>query len=294
MPQSIFAVRAAVITAETGSFSETGRRLGVSHSVISKRIGQLEWELRRKLFMRSTRAVQLTEFGAQHLPKLVRIVRDYDDLMAGVNPHGQDISGHLSVKFPTFDSFALPSILEDFIAQHRELTVNAVFTDSMTNPADEGFDVVVTLTSPSFDGVPEIALRPFERVVCASASYVARMGKPEVIQDLARHDCIVFGLVGPQWTLHGPSGVSTIAVNGHLRTNNINFVREMVLRGEGIAVLPKDRVLDDLESGSLIRVLPNYGLAPVWLKALISRQRQNSPAVRALVKHLVTALTPMP
>lgn len=288
MLDNLVAIRSVVITAETGSFSETGRRLGVSHSVVSKRISQLEHALRRKLFTRSTRNVALTDFGELQLPKLQRIVREYEELMAGTTPHETKLAGQLSLKLPAYDVIAssLRELLADFIGLHPELSLNALFVDRVVNPAEEAFDISLTMMPYTFDGVEEFALCPFVRRMVAAPAFLERHGSPQTLEELAHLDCLVFTPMGQEWSLTGESGASTIIVNGHVRTNDSRLIYDLVRRGEGIAVLPAMRIDNDIAAGRLSAVLPEFALPDVWLKAMVPRQRLAAPAVQAMLRFL--------
>ncbi|HEY7459462.1 MAG TPA: LysR family transcriptional regulator, partial [Xanthobacteraceae bacterium] len=97
---TILNMKAFLATARSGSFSEAARQLSVAPSVVSKRVNQLEWQLRARLLERTTRRVRLTEVGEQYLPTVRGIVTEYDDLVTGIQRSPGELEGHIRVKSP--------------------------------------------------------------------------------------------------------------------------------------------------------------------------------------------------
>jgi DNA-binding transcriptional LysR family regulator len=97
---TILNMKAFMATARSGSFSEAARQLSVAPSVVSKRVNQLEWQLRSRLLERTTRRVRLTEVGDKYQPSIRGIVSEYVDLVAGMLRSPGELEGHLRVKSP--------------------------------------------------------------------------------------------------------------------------------------------------------------------------------------------------
>ena len=90
---TILNMKAFLATARSGSFSEAARQLSVAPSVVSKRVNQLEWQLRARLLERTTRRVRLTEVGEQYLPTVRGIVTEYEDLVTGIQRSPGELEG---------------------------------------------------------------------------------------------------------------------------------------------------------------------------------------------------------
>jgi len=96
----------------------------------------------------------------------------------------------------------------------------------------------------------------------AAPSYLEERGTPRQLAALAGHDAVIYSRGGgsSSWRLHGPRGIERVDVAGRLVADDLGTVRQLVLAGAGIALLPTMRAHGDVERGALVRVLPRYGL----------------------------------
>jgi DNA-binding transcriptional LysR family regulator len=284
MTDSVLNMKAFLASVRAGSFSEAGRQLGVAPSVITKRVGQLEWSLQTILLRRSTRSLQLTEVGERYFDAIRRIVREYEEMVTGIMRSPNELEGPIRIKAPASPmAIDLAQLLTSFQIRYPRVTLDAVLVDRTVNPIEEGFDIVLTMMPSSFDGVLEEPLHVYERALCAAPSYLARRGQPRNIRDLVNHDCIVFSPIGLAWTFDGKNGVTTVAVRPHLVTNNGALVIDSLCGGNGIAVVSRSAVSDRLRTGTLVEVLPEFRIPDLWLKALVPATRSNHARVRALL-----------
>jgi DNA-binding transcriptional LysR family regulator len=287
MTDTLLNMKAFLSTVQAGSFSEAARQLDLAPSIITKRVGQLEWSLKAKLFKRSTRRLQLTEIGERYVPAIRQIVREYDDIVTGVMRSPSELEGHLRIKAPASSTqIDLGAVLSAFQLEYPRVTLDVVLIDRTVNPAEEGFDIVLTMMPSSFDGVIEEPLHVFERVLCASPKYLARRGAPRHPRDLVNHDCIIFSPIGPTWTFHGRNGVVNVTVRPHLVTNQSQLLFDTVCAGNGIAVIPKRTAADALARGELVSILDDYRVPDLWLKLLVPATRTSLARVQALQARL--------
>ncbi|HLZ05334.1 MAG TPA: LysR family transcriptional regulator [Bradyrhizobium sp.] len=284
MADSLLNMKAFLATARAGSFSEASRQLGVAPSVVTKRVGQLEWSLRATLLRRSTRRLHLTDIGERYLDVIRQIVREYDEMATGILRSPNELEGHLRIKAPASPmAIDLAQVLSSFQIRYPRVTLDAVLVDRTVNPVEEGFDIVLTMMPSSFDGVLEEPLHVYERVLCAAPSYLARRGHPRHVRELGHHECIVFSPIGPAWTFAGRNGVTTVAVRPHLVTNNGALVIDTLCAGNGIAVVSRAAAAGKLKSGALVELLPDFHVPDLWLKALVPATRSNLARVQTLL-----------
>jgi DNA-binding transcriptional LysR family regulator len=288
-------IKAFLLVARTGSFSGAARELGVAPSVVTKRITRLEDEMGAQLFVRSTRALALTNAGERLLPQYQRLVAELDEIIGATAAAERGIEGHLRVKGPTtLTSLFLGPIFCDFHAQNPGLTLDIVLLDRSVNPLEEGFDLVVGALPASYPNVVDVPLCSYRIVLCAAKSYLDAKGVPEHPTELIEHDCLTSVLMGTTWVFeHAPSMVS-VEVRSKLHANDTRVLREAAQRGIGIAVLPHFLVADDLRNGTLLELLPDYPIPLFFLKALVPRIKLNKPAVHELVEYLKTRMHPVP
>jgi DNA-binding transcriptional LysR family regulator len=277
-------IRAFLATARTGSFSEAGRQLGASPSVITKRVGQLEWKVRGQLFNRSTRSVTLTDLGEQFLPRLLALVGDFDDTMGEMNKTRGGLLGRVRIKIPTtLGAPYLASILTSFQQAHPQVMLDVVMLDRSVNPVEEGFDIVIGALPELYANVIDEWLAPYPRVICAAPSYLERRGKPQHPRELIDHDCLVFHPSGSLWHFERDGDAMQVEVPSRFTSNNSRVLRASAIAGNGITVLSQGLATRALERGQLVQVLEGYRLPELGLKALIPQTQVALPRVRALV-----------
>ena len=292
---TILNMKAFLATARSGSFSEAARQLSVAPSVVSKRVNQLEWQLRSRLLERTTRRVRLTEVGEQYLPTIRGIITEYDDLVAGSLRAPGELEGHIRVKSPAaITNLHLGKIFTDFQRAHPRVTLEVVLMDRSVNPIEEGFDVVLGLLPASYENVIEESLLPYPRVACASPKYLKQRGEPKHPRDLASHDCLVFQPAGATWTFGSKRGPISVQVRPKFISNDIQMIVNAAKDGSGIAVLSKLISKQARKDGSLVPLLTDFPLPDHWLKAFIPQSRVGLARVQALLAAVRGAFLPVP
>jgi DNA-binding transcriptional LysR family regulator len=277
-------LEAFMATADKGTFSEASRAIGVSPSVIMKRIDELEDEFGVALFSRSTRRVQLTDIGQLYLPKVQQLIRDYDDLRSGALRAPGALEGSLRIKALTVPTLLLLGrIFADFQAQNSRLSLTVITSDFAGNPLEEAFDLAIGIDESSYEGVFEEALHSYPRVACASPSYLKRRGAPQHPQELINHECIAFSPAGTVWSFQTPRGRLGIDVHPRFSTTNAHLLNALTADGKGIAMLSLLAAKPALKKGTLVQVLPNFPVAERTLKVMIPDTRIKLERVQALL-----------
>jgi len=292
---TILNMKAFLATARSGSFSEAARQLSVAPSVVSKRVNQLEWQLRSRLLERTTRSVRLTEVGEQYLPTIRGIITEYEDLVAGMLRSPGELEGHIRVKSPmALTHLHLGKVFTAFQKANPRVTLDVVLIDRSVNPIEEGFDVVLGLLPASFENVVEEALLPYPRVACASPSYLQQRGAPQHPRDLTNHDCLVFQPAGSNWTFQSRRGPINVQIRPKFASNDIHVLVAAAEEGSGITVLSKLIAKESIRSGKLVPVLPDFPLPDHWLKAFVPKNRIGLARVQALLSCIRAAFAPTP
>lgn len=288
-------LKAFLAVAERGSFSAAARELGLATSVVAKRIDQLEWATRSKLFARSTRHMALTETGERWLTRVRSAVSELDEVLAGMARAGADLEGHLRVKMPTtLTVLYLGAIVSRFQAEHPRVSLDIVLMDRPLNPVEEGFDIAVSVFPDSFKGVIDEPLCPLHRLLCAAPRYLAARGTPEHPRDLLHHDTLNFLPTGPVWSFQSVEGLVSVEIRPKLSANDNQVLLAAAREGNGIALLSSYVAGPALRDGSLVQVLGAFPIGELWIKALIPESRAQVPRVRSLVAFLNEALSPVP
>ena len=279
--------------AATRSFSAAARELGISQATASKHVQMLENWLGTRLLNRTTRQVALTEAGRSFYTQATRILED----METARHAGQAASrlrGTLRITIPIgFGSSRLVALLFDFMQGNPELTIIVTPTDRSVDMVEEGYDLAIRAwRGPPDDPALMIQLlMPLRPVICAAPAYVDSHGAPAEPAALSRMNCLTdIQGCGSVWRLAGPHGEVEVAVSGRFQTNSTTLRRAAALAGTGILLIPEMLVEDDLASGRLVRLLPDYTLSAARLDAVAVAHRATAPKVRQCIAFLAARL----
>lgn len=282
------------------SLSGAAKSLGLSKSAVSKQLARLEAALGARLLNRTTRRLSLTEAGATAYQHGLRIAEEITALKAGLAGLHERPSGLLRVSAPVaFGNLHLSGMLPEFQRRFPGVDVVLSLNDRYVDIADEGFDVVVRLTSQPADNVVARALARVRYVLCAAPAYLQLHSTPYSPPALAEHNCLVFGSSpgSKAWTFALGEHIQDIEVRGHLVMNSSEALRAAALDAGGIALLPTYAVSDDLRKGSLVRLLSEFEISGVLgshIYAVYLPNRYLMPKVRVFIDFLVEALSAPP
>lgn len=286
------------VLASTKSFTETARRLGTSKASVSMRISELERTAGVLLVRRTTRSVGLTESGqllvADMQPAFERISGSYSaarDLVG--KPRGL-----VRVTAPVaLGRQHLAPCVADFLKRFPDIHIELELTDRFVNFTNEGFDLAIRHTNV----VPEThvawVLCETRSVLVASADYLARRGVPAHPNDLTAHDCLLYlGNHAGSWTFartgkRKPTERVGVNITGSLKANNSEVLRDALLAGLGIGLLPDFSLTPSPTAGHppLVQVLPDWQVQGFFgdrIYALRPWSSQVPKAVQCLVEHL--------
>jgi DNA-binding transcriptional LysR family regulator len=282
------ALRALRRVVELGSFTAAGDALGVSHTIVSRQVRQLENHLGAQLLNRTTRRFVLTAAGKDYYEASRHILDALDDADRAVGRHQARPSGTLRINAPmAFGTQDLAHWLPQFIAEYPELQVDLVCNDRVVDLIEDGFDVALRLAR----GLPDSSLiarrlASSRSLLVATPEYLRQHGAPRTPQDLLAHNCYVYTQLNkPQdWTFTAPDGAEqTVTVKGNLQANTGVALRTFALAGGGIATSASFIVHEDIKRGDLVQVLTDYTLRPRELYALYPHNRHLSPKVRVFI-----------
>lgn len=275
---------------ERGSFTIAAERLGMSTASVSKYVSALESHIGTPLLARTTRRIVLTEAGKSYYEKCTRILDEIEDAERSAGVVQTTPRGLLKVRAPVSLGHAnLGRTVAEFTRKFPEVSVEMTLNDRFVDPAEEGVDVafyIATTPKGSAERAHPIATMP--RLLVAASSYVERHGTPAELEDLARHHCLVYtrGIAPNEWRFSragGDADERAVHVTGAFRCNHSLTLREALLDGAGIALLPAFLVLDDLSAGRLHAVLPDWCPQSRTLYAAYPQPRRSSPKVREFV-----------
>lgn len=274
---------------ELASMSAAARATGVAKSSVSREVSRLEARLGVRLLQRSTRALTLTEAGAEYYARCAAIVAEAEAAGRAVSQAAQAPRGLLRVTATVgFGARYLGPLVAEYMAAHPDVRVELRLLDRRVNLIREGFDLAVRMGALEDSTLVARRLGTVERVLCAHPHYLARRGVPQRPEDLRRHVCLSIDAEQRQWTLGG----ATVTVPWHLACNQVEVVREAALAGVGLALLPRFLVADDLAAGRLVQALPGARPKPATFYALYAYGRQLPSSARLFLDLLLKRFSP--
>ncbi|WP_175903507.1 LysR family transcriptional regulator [Burkholderia seminalis] len=270
----ISALRAFVEVAEAGGFSSAGRRLSLAASSVVRAVDALEASLGTVLLNRTTRQVTLSDAGTVYYARARRVLEELAEADALVADRGDTPSGPLRVSVPV--AYGLRRIaphIAAFVAAHPKLDVDLQLTDERVDLVANRIDVAIRLgdAAPSADVVAR-PLGTFRRYVVASRAYLEAHGTPSTPGELVDHACLRFhfGVDQQTWTFADAQRTTRVIVTGRLKSNHSEVLREAVLDGAGIALLPDWLIGADVESGRLCRLFDRYDVTPGTARSVVT------------------------
>lgn len=284
---------------ELKSFTAAADRLGISKSVISRRMTDLENRLGARLINRTTRRLGVTEVGQAFYARCQRILADIEEAEETITNLHAEPRGILRVNAPmSFGVKHLAPAIAAFLDRHPDIRIDMDLNDRLVDVIDEGYDLAVRISRLKDSTLIARKLAPCRFVVCASAGYLDRHGRPRTPEDLASHNCLIYtnGPGPEQWPFR-PSGegpVHIVRVSGNLRVNNGDILCEAAVNGLGVAVLPTFIAGDAISRGRLEVVLAGHAVTETSVYAVYPHNRHLSNKVRTFVDFLAERFGPTP
>ena len=273
---------------DLGSFSAAATQAGLSHTVLSRQVKNLERELGTQLLNRTTRRLQLTEAGALFYRHCVQILEQMQAMTLELSEHQQQPTGTLRLGVATaFGELELGRWLPDFVERHERLQIELNCSDRFVDLLEEDIDICLRVT----DHLPDSSLvarklATSEVLLVAAPAYLERHGCPSTPDALAAHPLLGYSqLLHPQrLQLRGPDGETTdVVMPRRLSANSPMALRAAAIGGLGIASFDRFIVHDALRDGRLIPVLEGWSLPSRALYAIYPQSRYLAPKVRALL-----------
>jgi DNA-binding transcriptional LysR family regulator len=199
----------------------------------------------------------------------------------------EKLTGSLRIKVPlTLSMVRLERPLLQFARDHPDVNLEILLMDGPLNPAAEGVDIAVTAFPATFDHVIDEFLWPLKRSLYASPAYLESQAPMQHPRTLDHMDALVYQPTGATWSFLGDSGVVSVTVNAKLTSNNMPMLVRAAEEGAGVGLF-SDYVAADAESrGSLVRVLLDFPVPDLWIKAMIPEGRLPLPRVQAALQML--------
>jgi DNA-binding transcriptional LysR family regulator len=246
-------LRTFVEVADAGGLTPAARRLGLSKSIVSRRLVRLEEELGVQLLSRTTRGAALTEAGATFREHAARVTAELDAARDAMTPEG-DLRGRLRVAAPlTFGPTHVAPVLAELARRHPQLQVHAAYTDRFVDLIGEGFDAGIRVGYLTDSNLVVRRVAPMRGKFVASPDYIRSHGAPATPDELVQHQALMQGT--ETWRVVANGKTVPVRVQGRFKADNGAALLAAALAGLGVAALPDFLVDPHVATGALVPVL---------------------------------------
>ncbi len=291
--ESLSGISFFVQAAETLSFSEAGRKLGVSSSTVGKSVSRLEERLGVRLFHRSTRSIRLTAEGRMFLERCRRILSEVEAAELELSETRLTPRGRLRISLPLVGMLVMP-VITAFMRRYPAVELDVDFSDRMVDVIEEGFDVVMRTGEPTDSRLMSRTLGSYQLKLVASRGYLEASGVPCSPADLGHHACLHHrfpstGRLEP-WPLTSPTGSLVLSPPVTMVCNTSAALLDVALAGLGIACLPDFMVRPSLAAGQLQLVLDQHIAHQGTFRLLWPSSKFLSPKIRVFIDFMAETL----
>ncbi|TCR70606.1 LysR family transcriptional regulator [Bosea sp. BK604] len=260
-------IRSFIAVVETGGFGRAGKSLGLSKSIVSRRIARLEEDLGTRLLSRTTRGVAPTEAGIEFKARGERILADLVEAREAVAQQAGGVAGRLRLSMPLgFGIKHVAPVLAELASRHPKLELDVDASDRRVDLIGERFDAAIRLGTLKDSSLVARRIAPIYTSLLASPDYIARRGRPASPLDLAQYECLVHsGASSPDWLFRINQRWVPVRPSGRLRSDSGETLMQWAIAGHGIVALPNFMASEAIRSGALQHLLwefpmPEQGL----------------------------------
>lgn len=286
------ALAAFVRVVQAGSFTRAAEALGTQKARLSRIVTRLESDLGLRLLERTTRSLSLTEAGREIFERAVGILGAVEDVERVAQRIHAEPRGVLKLTCGVeFGMIAVSGWIDAYLRRHPQVSVEADFTGRLVDIVHEGFDLAIRVGELPDSRLAARCIGELQYGLFASPQYLARRGVPGTPEDLAQHELLVFtaGSHRSGWRLSRGADHRRVDAPARLRVNNSFSIRDAARDGVGVAQLPLLVASEGLDTGALVRVLPEWSPPAVPVHALFPSGRYLTPKVRTFIDLAVAA-----
>ncbi len=249
-----------VVVADAGGISAAARRLGVSKSIVSRRLFRIETELGVQLLARTTRGAALTEAGVTFRDHAARASAEIDTARETILPAGE-LRGRLRVAMPlTLGATHFAPVLAEMARLHPKLHIHTSYSDRFVDLIAEGFDCAIRGAYLQDSNLIARRVGPIHGKLVASPDYVEKNGSPEALDELVNHQALMQGTEA--WQFMDGSRIVTVQLQGRFKADSATALAAAAAAGLGIAWLPDCITHEYVAAGALVPIMTRYPVPP--------------------------------
>jgi DNA-binding transcriptional LysR family regulator len=250
--------------AQLHSFAAAAAELNLSKGTISKAVSRLESRLKVRLFNRTSRRLALTDAGTQLAGRAADLLAEAEATEDAILGQVGAPRGVIRLAAPmSFGVLYVAPLLPEFLARYPDITIDLQMSDAITDLIGEGFDAAIRIAALPDSSLIARTLFPVPRFLVGTPGYFQKHGRPRHPLQLAEHQCIAYarGTATEPWHFTNKAGeTATVKPSGPLRTNSGDAALPTLRAGLALAILPEFFLREDLATGVVERILPEWSL----------------------------------
>jgi DNA-binding transcriptional LysR family regulator len=293
----LIAIETFIKVVELNSFTEASEALGVSRTMASKHVADLEAAIGTRLLNRTTRSLSLTEAGSEFFDGAKAGLALLDEAQAKAANLSIRPTGKLRLNAPmSFGILHVATVIPAFAKEYPGLKIDLSLNDRVVDLIDEGFDMAIRIGRLKDSSLVARRLASCRMFVCASPGYLSEHGTPETPEDLERHACLAYTLWSDRdlWRFERDGNTVEVKIAGPLLSNNGDAVTAAAIGGAGLVLQPTFIVGDALRDGRLTRVLAEWATVDLAIFAVFPPGRTPSLKARSFAEFLSQRFKPAP
>lgn len=271
---------------DAGSLSAAGRKTGMPLATVSRKVSELERDLKTQLLIRSTRQLALTESGRDYVAACRRILDDVQEAERAAAGEYSAPRGELVIAAPVvFGRLHVLPVLTEFLHAYPEVDVRLALGDRVVNLLEDRVDLALRIGTLPDSGLIAATLGSIRRVACASPAYLAERGVPRHPRDLGAHQCVSFELFATAntWHFHVDRADVAIPIHPRLVVSTAEAAIDAAVSGIGVTCVLSYQVESALRAGDLELLMEPFEPAPIPVSFLYSSQGRLPLKLRALL-----------
>lgn len=271
---------------QTGSFTQAARQLGMPNSTVSFKVSSLEKRLAMTLIQRTTRKLNMTPAGQAYFR---RCVQGLDEIQAAEQELASiqgEPQGLLRITAPIeLGSSILPDLISDYTKKYPKVRVELILSGRHIDLLAENVDLAIRAGDLKDSSLIAKKIGSVYFAPLASPKYLKAKGTPTHPRDLKQHQCLQFTLLGPdEWKLMGSKGSLSITLTPKIAVDDLAMLKLLTIKGDGIALLPTHLCYGDVQSGKLIRILPEWRTALTPVHFVYPAQKYVTPKLSSFIE----------
>jgi DNA-binding transcriptional LysR family regulator len=291
MYRHLQSIAALVAVVETGGFGKAAKRLGLTPSVISHHIAKLEDHLGETLIYRTTRKLSLSPSGRQLFEAANSGLASIQEAVDAIQDHREQAVGSLRIALPAFVSDpAIEARIMAFAANHPNVALSLNYSDNIVDMVAEEYDLSIRIGRLHETSFMQKKLSDIQHILVATPDFLKHHDDISHPQALSNLPYVAMQTAPAEITLIQEDEQCLVPLNvSQIQMQSILAARTATLAGLGIGNLPEPLVREDLASGQLVHVLPNWALPPLAMHALWPQSTKRMNLTNRLVDFLTSS-----